>query len=330
MKITQVKDVLEIAYEIKRPVFLHSMPGLGKSTVIREWAESKNMEFMDLRVSQKSPTEIGPVLFVEKGKSDFTVPTWIPTTGKGILLLDEISDAPLMVQSACYELVLDRKLGKAKLGSGWLVVLAGNRQQDKAASGRLSTALSNRCIHIEIEPDAESLKQYAYRNNWNDVIPGILTHRPDLISTFDSKSKDFAFASPRTWEYVSDILNQNPDVSVRYDILAGTIGAGAASELEGFLRIRDELPNLQRIIKHPETEKIPESPAGKWAVCGALANLANQKNLGKLLIYVDRMEDDNKSVFIRDILLKDNSLMNNKDYIKWIVKNQEIYLDDLF
>jgi len=45
---------------------------------------------------------------------------FLPTTGKGILFLDELTSAPQMTQAGCYQLVLDRKLGEYVLPTAGL------------------------------------------------------------------------------------------------------------------------------------------------------------------------------------------------------------------
>jgi hypothetical protein len=57
-------------------------------------------------------------------------PKFLPTTGKRILFLDELTAAPQMTQAGCYQLVLDRKLGEYVLPDGWVVIRVSQVRDD--------------------------------------------------------------------------------------------------------------------------------------------------------------------------------------------------------
>ncbi|HEV3387051.1 MAG TPA: hypothetical protein VG097_19690, partial [Gemmata sp.] len=67
-----------------------------------------------------------------RGRPDQWVPPrFLPTSGKGILFLDELTSAPQMTQASCYQLVLDRRLGEYELPDGWVVMAAGNPASER-------------------------------------------------------------------------------------------------------------------------------------------------------------------------------------------------------
>jgi MoxR-like ATPase len=68
----------------------------------------------------------------------------LPAAGDGILFLDELNAAPPLVQAACYQLVLDRRLGEYRLPDGWSIVAAGNRETARAITHRMPSVLANR------------------------------------------------------------------------------------------------------------------------------------------------------------------------------------------
>ncbi|HTF61228.1 MAG TPA: hypothetical protein VK638_00805, partial [Edaphobacter sp.] len=45
-------------------------------------------------------------------QAEWVPPKFLPTSGQGILFLEELTSAPQMTQAGCYQLVLDRKLGE--------------------------------------------------------------------------------------------------------------------------------------------------------------------------------------------------------------------------
>ena len=70
-----------------------------------------------------------------------------------------------------------------------------------------------------------------------------------------------AFPSPRSWEFVSPILESKPDASIEHEWFAGAVGSGAATEFSGFLRMFRELPNIDAILLNPAAEPVPENAA---------------------------------------------------------------------
>jgi hypothetical protein len=68
-----------------------------------------------------------------------------------ILFLDEMNSAAPSVQSAAYQLVLNRKVGTYSLPDNVVIVAAGNREGDKGVTYRMPAPLANRFIHVEME-----------------------------------------------------------------------------------------------------------------------------------------------------------------------------------
>ncbi len=332
MKLNEAKDAIKFCYSIKEPLFMHSSPGIGKSSIGRQAAEELSVElgaefgYIDERCASKDPADIGSVLYVDGDKSKFTKPDWIPQDGHGIIILDELSSAPPLTQASLYQLVLDRELGGVKLGKDWYVIAAGNLTTDKAVGGRLSTALANRFMHIDVEEDVETTVQYATKQGWHPVIGAFLRFKPQLLMDFDPKRKSDAWASPRTWEKSSKILKGNPSRELRFELLNGTIGAGPAAELEGFLRLQSELPNIDDLLQHPKKASVPDSPATLYAVVGAIAHRVNAKNFDNVIQYALRMPTDMSALLMMDCVKKDEGLASNTNYVNWCVKNHQLIL----
>ena len=86
-----------------------------------------------LKVSLPSVTEIlsDPVDLrglprISSDRAEWVPPKFLPTSGEGILFLDELTSAPQMTQAGCCQLVLDRKLP-----DGWVVIAAGNPASER-------------------------------------------------------------------------------------------------------------------------------------------------------------------------------------------------------
>ncbi len=101
-------------------------------------AEELGRELVDIRAVLLDPVDLRGLPSVGgDGTAHWCPPSFLPTEGEGILFLDELNAAPPLVQAACYQLVLDRKVGEYTLPDGWTVVAAGNRESDRAVTHRM-------------------------------------------------------------------------------------------------------------------------------------------------------------------------------------------------
>jgi hypothetical protein len=130
--------------------------------------------------------------------------------------------------------------------------------------------------------------------------------------------------SGNSWEFVSRILNADPDSAVEYELIAGAVGSGAATEFTGFLRMFRELPSIDAILLNPAAEAVPESPAAQYAVASALAQRATDTNFDRVYTYVARMPVEFRILSVRDASLRDPSIKYTNAYVKWAVENHHV------
>jgi hypothetical protein len=85
-----------------------------------------------------------------------------------------------------------------------------------------------------------------HRRRIRPEVIAFIRFRPQLLSAFDRDAN--AFPSPRSWEFVSRILDSGPDPSVEHEMFAGTVGTGGG---HGILRILADVPGAPRYRRHP-------------------------------------------------------------------------------
>ena len=159
----------------KRPLFLWGPPGVGKSDVISQITQELGGYMIDLRLGQMEPTDIRGIPFYNKdsGKMDWAPPVELPDEETAsqypivVLFLDEMNSAPASVQSAAYQLILNRRIGQYKLPDNVVMVAAGNRESDKGVTFRMPTPLANRFVHQEMRVDFPSWQEWAVENKIN-------------------------------------------------------------------------------------------------------------------------------------------------------------------
>src|ERR1700679_951655 len=97
------------------PIFIWGPPGIGKSALVREFAESVGLPCVSLLGSQLAPEDIIGVPQIVDGRSRFCPPTLIARDEPYCLFLDELNACSQEVQKAFYSLVLDRRIGEFEL-----------------------------------------------------------------------------------------------------------------------------------------------------------------------------------------------------------------------
>ena len=307
----------------RQPAFLWGGPGIGKSAVIRQLAAALSMPLRDVRALLLDPVDLRGLPFLgNDGRSKWATPEFLPQDGTGILFLDELNAAPAMVQASCYQLVLDRKLGEYTLPAGWSIIAAGNRDSDRAVTTRMPTPLRNRFVHLEFEVDMQEWSEWAIQAGVRPEVIAFLRFRSELLTAFDRDAN--AFPSPRSWEFVSRILESQPEPSIEHELFAGAVGSGAATEFSAFLRMFRELPNIDAILVNPHKEPVPDNAAAQYAVASALAHRASDTNLDRICVYLDRMPTEFCVLCVRDASLREPAIRHTAAYTKWAIQNHHV------
>ena len=165
-----------------------------------------------------------------------------------ILFLDEITSAPPSVQAAAYQLVLNYRVGEYHLPKGVSIVCAGNRDTDRGVTFRMPSPLANRLVHIEMGANFEDWQKWAIQNMVHADVVGFLTHHKHKLFTFDPKSPDKAFATPRSWAFVGDLISDNMAESLNTTLVAGTVGEGLAIEFTQHRKVSSKMPKSEDIL----------------------------------------------------------------------------------
>jgi hypothetical protein len=254
----QARKAILKAFKVKRPVFLWGPPGIGKSEVVSEITEELGGFMIDLRMAQMEPTDIRGIPFFNKdiGKMDWAPPVDLPDEDLAsqypivVLFLDEMNSAAPAVQAAGYQLILNRRVGKYKLPDNVVIVAAGNRDSDKGVTYRMPMPLANRFLHIEMRPDFASWQNWAVNKGIHKDVVGYLSFAKQDLYDFDSKSSSRAFATPRTWCFVSDLLNdeEETDSDTLFNLVAGSVGEGLAVKFMAHRKVAGQMPEPSDIL----------------------------------------------------------------------------------
>ncbi len=326
----QVISALQTLIEIRQPVFLWGAPGIGKSQIVAQVAKDNNFKLIDIRAVLLDPVDLrGLPRVTAEGEAVWCPPAFLPkqnSTELGVVFLDELNAAPPLVQAACYQLVLDRRIGEYVLPEGWTVVAAGNNERDKSVTHRMPTALANRMVHIDMQTSPEDWLLWATKFGIRPEILAFLRFRPNLMHDFDPQHSGKAFASPRSWEFMSRILEASAHESVEYELFQGTVGMGAATEFMGFLRVWRDLPTVESILKDPTNIEIPQEPATLYALCEALGAKIDVQNIDAAIEFSLRLPAEFSVLLLRTAVCKDESLVHTSAFAQWAQKYSHVLM----
>lgn len=327
MKPSLMKSALKTLVAARRPAFIWGAPGVGKSQVVKQVCDELKIDMIDVRAVLLDPVDLrGLPTVSDDDRAHWAIPEFLPRKGKGVLFLDELNAAPPLTQAACYQLILDRKLGEYELPPGWIAMAAGNREGDRAVTSKMPTALSNRFVHLDFVVDVDDWCTWAIEHELLTELIAFIRFRPELLHQFDPKSGSKAFPTPRSWEFVSDILKSEPDKEIEYPLLAGTVGDGPAAELEGFLRIYRNLPSVEGILMDPKGEEVPTDPATLYALSGALARRADDGNFDRVKLFADRMPAEFGVLLVSDAVKRCKAIQHTRAFVDWATENASVVL----
>ncbi len=297
----------------KVPIFLWGPPGIGKSSIVAQIAKEEEIECIDLRLSLLDPTDLRGIPFFNTNDNSAV---WAPASflpdgskEKGILFLDELNTAAPMVQASAYQLILDRKIGEYTLPEGWSIVAAGNRESDKGVVFRMAAPLANRFVHLEMEVDANEWKKWAIKANIDTSIIAFISYRPDALFAFNTQKDEKAFATPRTWEYVNEILASKPDEDLLLTMIKGSIGEELAASFLGFRSVEKNLPDIEDILNGKKVEA-PQDSSSLHILSTALTmridDETRAKELNNLIMFTLDIPGEFAVMIIQD--LRDRSI----------------------
>tara|TARA_B100002019_G_scaffold146339_1_gene126090 strand:- start:1244 stop:2329 length:1086 start_codon:yes stop_codon:yes gene_type:complete len=283
----------------KRPIFIWGPPGIGKSDVVHQIGEYMDAHVIDIRLSLWEPTDIKgiPYYAANDNNMQWAPPVDLPDAKMAkkykniILFLDEMNSAAPAVQAAAYQLILNRRVGQYTLPDNVYIVAAGNREADKGVVYRMPAPLSNRFVHLELAVDFDDWFQWAVDNKIHKDVVGYLQFSKKDLYDFDPKSPSRSFATPRSWSFVSELLEDDLDEETQTDLVSGCVGEGLAIKFSAHRKVAAQMPNPTEIlsgkVKELQTKEISAMYSLTVSLCYELKE-ASDKNVKDFDTQVDR------------------------------------------
>jgi len=285
------KNAIRKAFKKQRPLFLWGPPGIGKSDIIHQIGKEMEAHVIDIRLSLWEPTDIKGIPYFDSNSSTMVwgAPSELPTKEFAsqypniILFLDEMNSAAPSVQAAAYQLILNRRVGQYELPDNVLIVAAGNREADKGVTYRMPAPLANRFVHLEMRVDFDDWAQWATDNRVHKDVVGYVTFAKKDLYDFDPKSTSRSFATPRSWSFVSELLEDDDTTEETLtDLVAGAVGDGLAIKFMAHRKVAGKLPKPEDIlvgkVKTMDTKEISAMYSLTVSLCYELKDSSDKND----------------------------------------------------
>lgn len=300
-------------------------PGIGKSQAAAQFAQMINAELLVVILSQYESVDLRGIPDTADGRTVWYPPATLPFKGSKmfpkdrpiVLFLDELPQATPGVANVAFQLCLDRRVGEHELMDNVYVVGAGNRTTDKANANRLPTPLLNRLVHFDLEVDHKAWRDHALRSGFHPFVIAFLDQNPTYLNTFvdgmmvingtDKLPIDHAYATPRSWEFVSKIMHAPESAGVQHPLICGAVGVGVGTQFFAWKDLADKIPAIDDILADPHSALLPTNPAALSAISSTITQVMTKKNYDVLYTYVKRMSHEFQMRTVADIVTRSTS-----------------------
>lgn len=284
---SRLKAAVNHSISRRRPLFIWGQPGIGKSDIVAEVARLQGRPLIDIRLPLMEPTDIrgipylADILVYDKEGNLVTRDDGVPITDKqfrwstpsdlptdalsnALVFFDEMSAAPPSVQAATYQIILNRRIGNYEMPENVAIIAAGNRVKDKGVAYNMPMPLANRFTHLTLEVDADDWKEWATLNRLHKDVVGYISFQPGDLNQFAPSSEGYAFATPRTWYFVSELLQDmghdgvlvdtSLPIDVLGDMIKGTVGEGPGTKFMTYRAQAANLPHARDVLSGQVTK----------------------------------------------------------------------------
>jgi hypothetical protein len=218
MKPINIMAVMDLAQaanavgEVMNPMFTGDA-GLGKSQIVQQWVAKQRetdpeFGFVDLRIAYlEAPDLIG---FPETAKDAnglsrtmHRLPEFWPTSGRGLILLEEPNRGTTGVMNCLMQLLTDRKVHNYTLPKGWMIAACVNPDSSEYDVNAMDAALKDRFEEYEVEYEAMTFMEYMDAKGWHDAIQQFVSSGTWIYKSPKEIGQNGKYISPRTWSKVN-------------------------------------------------------------------------------------------------------------------------------
>jgi midasin (ATPase involved in ribosome maturation) len=259
-------NIVHHVTNVRKPVLLRGRHGIGKSTVVYQYAAQKNMEVVERRASQMTEGDLVGLPIVDGESTKFNPPDWFKYACDHpvVLFLDEVDRATIEVRQGIFELTDSRKLNGHTLHDGTLVFAAvnGGDHGSQYQVGEMDPAELDRWTVFDLEPSVEDWLSWAKDNNISDTTWDFINQNRIHLEHSDDFEPNKVYPSRRSWERLDECLRQAELLEeaspTLYNLTAAFVGFEAAVAFNDFVLNYDRQVTVEDILSKGRFDKVAD------------------------------------------------------------------------
>jgi hypothetical protein len=303
MNITQLKQSLPFIIQAGLVPNIIGKHGIGKSSVIAQYAKDNGYSFHPFFLGQMSDT--GDLLGLPEFERDstgkalstnFIHPAKLPKKPRSILFFDELNRASKDLLQAIFQLALEGTIHDYALPEDSAIIMAMNpATDDYSVLDFADKAFADRFVHINLDPTHEEFHSYMKSTYSESTVSSFLQQQTKLLEDEDLNSVylDFVKPSRRSWDRLQKLENTNMPENLFREAGLGIVGAAAMVAYSSWretqiklidgVTILEDYPNVRNTyigyFKNPKTGEALETPRNDIVstICGSFKDALNDK-----------------------------------------------------
>jgi hypothetical protein len=227
-----VLDIVRLCVEADLPLLLIGPHGIGKSEILNAAANELEIQFISRDLSLMEPPDLVGLPRLDSTLTRYCPPSFLPTSGRGLLVFEELNRCPAYMRAPTLQLLTARTLNDYTLPPGWLPVAAINPAGCTYETFDLDPALLSRFVQVEVRADQSEWLSWALANG---IHPAVVAYVSADANVFNHPQ-----SNPRAWQYISKLLRAKETCCMGdkplFVAVAGLIGHKRAASFRRFLR----------------------------------------------------------------------------------------------
>lgn len=324
--------------------------GIGKSAILKQlkkkFGDAYHYCYVDMTIKDVGDFLIPKITTVD----GVEVTRFVPNEEFGvhldkpvICMFDEIGKSMRAVMNASLRPIHERMLGGYAFPEGSIVFATTNLSVE-GLGDVLPAHARNRMIQCEIrKPTAmEWVEDFAIPHGLEPIVIGTVIEYPQMFQSFkeiedpasnvyinDPRCPRPAFVTHRQMENASRILKSTKHLSddVRIHALAGAIGEPAALDMMTIVKLDDELPTWDQIVRDPDNTKVSPSAVANCMIVSKACMRVDRESFGAWMTYCKRMPKEVQALFAKTIMRGEKMALaaTFADFTAWAKDNMYLF-----
>lgn len=263
MNIKDLKDALPFLIKAKLVPNIIGKHGIGKSSVIAQFAKDNGYSFHPFFLGQMS--DMGDLLGLPEFNRDssgraistsFIHPAKLPKNKKSILFFDELNRATKDLLQGIFQLALEGTLHDYVLPEDSAIIMAMNpATDDYSVLDFADKAFTDRFCHIHLDPTHEEFHTYMLGKFKTSNVSEFLKQQTKLLEEEDLQpvSLDFVKPSRRSWDRLQILENTGIPESLLSECGMGLVGVSAMVSYNSFKKSKEKILKGSDILDNYKT-----------------------------------------------------------------------------